>query len=48
MPDESFSWIVAAVASRIYPDGLGGFQPESRKSIQLAKTEALRLIEAKQ
>jgi hypothetical protein len=46
MPAESFSWIVAAVATKIYPDGLGGFRPESRKSIQLAKTEALRLMES--
>lgn len=32
MPDEAFGWIVAAFEN-IFPDGTGGFQPESKQSI---------------
>lgn len=40
MPEESFGWFVGwALSSQSkymgkYPDGLGGFRPESRKSIE--------------
>ena len=40
MPDEAFGWIVVAVATRIFPDGLGGFMPESRTSIEAARSTA--------
>lgn len=44
MPDEAFGWIVAAIAVRIYPDGLGGFRPESRASIERARAQAKRML----
>ena len=36
MPDEAFGWFVAWAGGAMmqYPDGLGGFRPESRKSIK--------------
>jgi hypothetical protein len=39
MPAEAFSWLVITMAhlpngQQIWPDGLGGFNPESRKSIE--------------
>lgn len=42
MPDESFGWFVgwASGAMVQYPDGLGGFMPESRKSVETLRAEA--------
>lgn len=43
MPDEAFGWVLIALATRIWPDGLGGFMPDSRTSIEAVKSEAGRL-----
>lgn len=43
MPDEAFGWVLIALANRIWPDGLGGFMPDSRTSIEAARVEARRL-----
>ncbi len=40
MPDEAFGWLVVSCLTRIWPDGLGGFQPESRESIAAVRAEA--------
>jgi hypothetical protein len=45
MPEEAFSWLVVRVAGdagvgQIWPDGLGGFRPDSRASIEAAQAEA--------
>lgn len=40
MPDEAFLWIAVAIAERIFPDGLGGFKPESREAITAIRAEA--------
>lgn len=40
MPEEPFGWVLLALANRIFPDGLGGFQSDSRTSIEAAITEA--------
>ncbi|MGE3276706.1 MAG: hypothetical protein AB7O67_16465 [Vicinamibacterales bacterium] len=47
MPDEAFGWFVAwaSGAPVTYPDGLGGFLPESRASIEALRTEARALME---
>jgi hypothetical protein len=45
MPSEAFGWILASIAMRIYPDGLGGFNPDSRASIIAVKKEATLLME---
>ncbi len=45
MPNEAFNWIPIAITSRIFPDGLGGFKPESRDSINLLKKEASKYME---
>lgn len=35
MPDEAFGWIVSqAMQGRPFPDGLGGFQSDSRAAIK--------------
>jgi hypothetical protein len=46
MPDEAFGWIVVAIQTRIWPEGLGGFKPESRDSIEAAKAETTAILEA--
>lgn len=51
MPEESFGWIVASLIpnagraghSQIFPDGMGGFQSASQKSVEALQKEALRL-----
>lgn len=42
MPEEAFGWFVAwaSGASMPFPDGLGGFQPASRESIQALRDAA--------
>lgn len=41
MPDEAFGWVVIALSRRpVFPDGLGGFQDESRRAI-IAFTRAI-------
>jgi len=51
MPEEAFGWFVgwAMIGSSKfqmkYPDGLGGFKPESRKSIEELKKAALEYAE---
>lgn len=42
MPDEAFGWFVGWANGIMiqYPDGLGGFQDESRKSILALRKEA--------
>jgi hypothetical protein len=44
MPDEAWHWIVTKCISGIYPDGLGGFKPESRKSIEKLKSAATKYL----
>lgn len=49
MPDESFGWLLLTIAGQrgqIWPDGLGGFRPESRTSITKAITEARKITES--
>jgi hypothetical protein len=51
MPMEAFSWLLLTLAhipgrGQIWPDGLGGFQDESRKSIKAVEAEAMRMAEA--
>lgn len=43
MPEEAFGWFVvwATGAMVQYPDGLGGFKPESRTAIAALRTAAL-------
>jgi hypothetical protein len=43
MPDEAFGWFVAW-ALQGYPDGLGGFQNESRTSIEALRAAAKDLM----
>lgn len=50
MPSEAFGWLVVMIAhvkgsGQIWPDGLGGFRPESRASIESAIKEAMALME---
>lgn len=33
LPDEAFGFLVAALATGVWPDGLGGFKPESKAAI---------------
>lgn len=48
MPDEAFGWFVLACApsalpsarAQIWPDGLGGFQEASRKSVEAVRAAA--------
>lgn len=40
MPEEAFLWVAVAVATRIFPDGLGGFRPDSRQAIEAIRSEA--------
>lgn len=42
MPDEAFGWFVGWASGIMmqYPDGLGGFSENSRKSIELLRKEA--------
>jgi hypothetical protein len=49
MPDEAFGWLVVMIAhvkgsGQIWPDGLGGFRPESRASIEAAVKAALAIM----
>lgn len=50
MPDEAFNWLLMSLAGipsrpRIWPDSLGGFQFDSRDSIESAQKEAKRLMD---
>lgn len=47
MPDEAFGWFVAWAAGNMtqYPNGLGGFQNDSRKSITELRKEAKHYME---
>lgn len=49
MPDEAFGWFVgwASGAMIQFPDGLGGFRPESRKAIEELRKAANKYIEKK-
>lgn len=42
MPDEAFGWFVAWATGAMvqYPNGLGGFQPDSRRSIEALRYAA--------
>lgn len=49
MPDEAFSWFVLACPvsammkggnAQIWPDGMGGFSPESRASVEAVRAAA--------
>lgn len=42
MPSEAYGWILIAIAQRIWPDGIGGFQRDSQKSITAARKEATK------
>lgn len=56
MPDEAFGWFVVWAArgkpsgagddyiGQMFPDGLGGFMPESRKSIEELKKAAVEYM----
>ncbi len=56
MPEEAFSWLVLACVpfnpqspnpgAKIWPDGLGGFMPDSRASILRAQGLAKQILEA--
>lgn len=47
MPEESFGWFVgwASGVNIQFPDGLGGFKPESRESINELRKAANSYIE---
>ena len=53
MPDEAFGWVIGALSShagmrgflQIFPDGLGGFQHDSRASIDAAQAAADALLD---
>lgn len=47
MPDEAYGWFVIWASGRMtqYPDGLGGFQNDSRESIQALRKEAKEFME---
>ena len=47
MPDESFGWFVLWASGKMvqYPNGLGGFQSNSRKSIQELHEAAREYLE---
>lgn len=45
MPSEAFGWLVVPLAQGIWPDGLGGFQPESRVAIEAVRAEAAAILE---
>lgn len=47
MPEESFGWFVGWASGIMiqYPDGLGGFQDDSRKSIESLRKEAKHYME---
>lgn len=44
MPEEAFGWFVAWAGGAMaqYPDGLGGFKPDSRNSILALRRAASR------
>lgn len=44
MDDEGFSWVVVALAERVWPDGLGGFR--DRATIEATRREALRILKS--
>lgn len=49
MPSEAFGWALSAMAmgrGQIWPDGLGGFRPESQAAIRAAIAEAKLLMES--
>lgn len=48
MPEESFQWFVAWAGGHpmVYPDGLGGFRPDSRQSIEALRVAAREYIDA--
>ena len=47
MPDEAFGWLLLYLAGdqgrQVWPDGLGGFLPASRKAIERVQVEAKKL-----
>lgn len=47
MPEEAFGWFVLWASGHMtqYPDGLGGFQDQSRKSIVALRKEAKKYVE---
>ena len=47
MPEESWGWFVLWAQGNMvqYPDGLGGFKPESRASIERLRAEAEKYVE---
>lgn len=45
MPDESFGWFVAWALGG-FPDGLGGFTPESRTAIEALRRAAEAYVPA--
>jgi hypothetical protein len=47
MPDEAFGWFVGWASGVMiqYPDGLGGFQNDSRESITALRKEAANYID---
>jgi len=51
MPEEAFGYLVLSIAGMrgpIWPDGLGGFKPESRASIEAATAAAKQLADPPQ
>jgi hypothetical protein len=55
MPDEAFGWFVLAcppkammhgATAQIWPDGIGGFTPASRKSIEAVRKAAQEYADA--
>jgi len=57
MPEEAFGWFVLAARSsamtqgataQIWPDGIGGFMPESRAAIEALRDAVAVYLEAKQ
>lgn len=51
MPDEAFGWLVLNIAKvqgrpNVWPDGLGGFKPDSRAAIAAAREAATAILEA--
>jgi hypothetical protein len=45
MPDEAFGWLTLAIQkfpgrANVWPDGIGGFKPESRAAIEAARHAA--------
>ena len=44
MPDEALGWLMLAISQQqVWPDGLGGFKPESRAAIQAVLAAVARV-----